>query len=84
MPRLIALEKLARPQAPNPGVDALDLRLQLRDEMDRLALFLEQVKVQAERVRHVADALGNEFFLTSLAAPQDVRSPRRNGRRSPE
>lgn len=80
---LISLEKIRRPSLQGPTIQMLDLCLQLRDEIDRLSLFLQQVKVQAERVHHVAEALGNELSLTTSTISSRSRMGNRNRRRLP-
>ena len=39
-----------------------DLRLQLRNEVDKLALMLSEFKAQADKVQDVADALGEQLL----------------------
>lgn len=57
------------------------LRLQLQKEVDRLAILLDEVKKQTERVQTAADAIGDTFLsdqpkdASALPAHNDGRVP---------
>ena len=56
-----------------------DLRLQLRDEIDKLALSIRELKAQADSVQKAADALGDELLFDSCDTPSEFRLSRRSG-----
>lgn len=57
------------------------LRLQLQKEVDRLAILLDEVKKQTERVQTAADAIGDTFLsdqpkdTSAFPASNDGRVP---------
>lgn len=52
------------------------LRLQLQKEIDRLALLIEEVKRQSDRVQATADAIADRILLE---APRQYFKARRSG-----
>lgn len=59
----------------NQNNDA-NLRLQLRREIDRLALLIEELKRQGERVLAVADAVGDRMLTEHFENAPLKRVPR--------
>jgi len=59
---LIAFAKASSSSIQNKRGKKSDLRLQLRDEIDRLALYIRELKAQADSVQKAADALGDELL----------------------
>jgi len=55
---------------------AASLRLQLQKEIDKLALLIEEVKKQSDRVQATADAIADRILLE---APRQHSRTRRNG-----
>lgn len=51
-----------------------DLRLQLRDEIDKLALSIRELKAQADKVQRAADALGEQFLFDRSETLSDTPS----------
>lgn len=63
-----------------PATKTSNLRLQLRDEIDKLALVIRELKAQADTVQKAADALGDELLFDSSEIPSVSRSGHRDGR----
>ena len=57
----------------------LDLRAQLQDEIDKLALTIRELKAQADNVQRVADALGDELLCEGSGEMPDIRLIHRDG-----
>ena len=55
---------------------AANLRLQLQKEIDKLALLIEEVKKQSDKVQAAADAIADRILLE---APRQYSKNRRNG-----
>jgi hypothetical protein len=53
------------------------LRLQLQEEVDRLAVLLDEVREQSARVQAAADAIGDKFLSDQLKGASSL--PLRNG-----
>ena len=53
-----------------------NLRLQLQKEIDKLALLIEEVKKQSDKVQATADAIADRVLLE---APRQYSKNRRNG-----
>jgi hypothetical protein len=63
------------------GHDEAELRRHLQEEIDKLALLIEQVKKQSDRVQATADAIADKILLA--APPPEISSrSRRSGPRS--
>ncbi len=78
---LFSLAKVTPSSIPDRrAANKTDLRLQLRDEIDKLAVFSRQLKAQADRVQEAADALGEELSLDGSDGQPNVRLSARNGR----
>lgn len=79
---LTADGRVTSPSRPNRAATEIsDLRLQLRDEIDRLALVIRELKAQADSVQKAADALGEELLFDSSEVPSAVsRVSHRDGR----
>ncbi len=56
-----------------------DLRVQLQDEIDKLALTIRELKAQADNVQRVADALGEELLHDASGEMPDIRLIHRDG-----
>lgn len=52
------------------------LRLQLQKEVDRLAVLLDEVKKQTERVQTAADAIGDTFLSDQLKDASSLPQPK--------
>jgi len=76
---LITFDKVSPSSTPNRRrTDKSDLHLQLRNEIDKLAIFIRDLKAHADRVQKAADALGDELLLNGPARPTNTSY--RNGR----
>ena len=77
---LNALEKIDPVLVPKVReVGTQDLRVQLRDEIDRLALFVHELKTQADNVQKMADALGDQLLAENSDGVQKIRVRRKDG-----
>jgi hypothetical protein len=52
-----------RPSQDHNGNDQGGLRLQLENEIDKLALLMQEVRKQSARVQAAADAIGDRMLL---------------------
>ncbi len=78
---LISFEKLRRASISNKeSASKSDLCLRLRNEIDRLALSISELKAQADRVQRAADALGDELLLDNSDAESTIPVSNRNVR----
>jgi hypothetical protein len=67
---LVSLGKVTAISIPNRRrTDKSDLHLQLRNEIDKLAIFIRDLKAHADRVQKAADALGDELLLNDPDRP---------------
>jgi hypothetical protein len=80
---LIAFRKVSASSMPTKRrIDKSDLRMQLRNEIDKLALFVGELKAIADSVQKAADALGDELLLDSSDSSSDARFSHNGGRLS--
>lgn len=54
---------------PHNGSDQRGLRLQLENELDKLALLIQQVREQSARVQAAADAIGDRMLMDTSDRP---------------
>ena len=67
---LITFDKVSPTSIPNKRrTDKSDLHLQLRNEIDKLAIFIRDLKAHADSVQKAADALGDELLVDGSDRP---------------
>ena len=73
---LVSIGKVIAPSIPSRRrTDKSELHMQLRNEIDKLAIFIRDLKAHADRVQRAADALGGHPGV--LPWRQGSRRPRR-------
>ena len=76
---VITLRKVSGSSMRNRNGKRSDLRSQLQDEIDKLALTIRELKAQADNVQKAADALGEELLDDGVNETPNIRLIQRNG-----
>jgi len=70
---LVSIGKVIAPSIPSRRrTDKSELHMQLRNEIDKLAIFIRDLKAHADRVQRAADALGDELLLSGSDRPSNA------------